>query len=118
MGHPIEGQVLLMAGARASVPVQRLPELVEQAQAHVRERRDRYERTRERIAGHEANYFPVPDDHWAEVGDDLGFEGREADAVRRAHETQFQRDGRRLDREDEFERTLEIRTVVAVYGLQ
>jgi len=113
--HPIEGQIVLLAGARASVPLDRLPGLLEQAQAYVRERRDEYTRSYERIEGaRECDYVCVEDGHWERVGTELGFDDRESDAVRRAHADQFTRDGRRLDREAGFESTLEIREVVAV----
>jgi len=113
--HPIEAQILLVAGAQASVPPSRLPDLVETAQSYVRDRRERYERTYERIEGaRDADYYCVESGYWAAVGEELGFEDREADAVRRAHTAQFERDGRRLDRESEFESTLELRAVVAV----
>lgn len=113
--HPIEAQIMLLAGARASVPPPRLPALVETAQSYVRDRREEYERTYERIAGaRDADYYCVEPDYWERLGAALGFEDREFDAVRRAHTAQFERDGRRLDRESEFASTLELRAVVAV----
>lgn len=113
--HPIEGQLLLAAGARASVPIHRVEGLVEEAQAYVEANRADYERTYERIAGaRDVDYYCVEDGFWTQAGEELGFDRREADAVRRAHEAQFTRDGRRLDRQSEFETTLELREIVAV----
>lgn len=113
--HPIEGQLLLAAGARASVPLHRVDGLVERAQGHVVANVDEYERTYERIEGtRDVDFYCVEEGFWARVGEALGFDPREADAVRRAHESQFLRDGRRLDRQSEFETTLELREIVAV----
>lgn len=113
--HPIEGQILMLAGARASVPVDRLPELVERAQSYVREHREAYARSYERIEGaRETDYLCVETGYWDRVGDELALDDRETDAVRRVHSDQFTRDGRRLDREAEFESTLDVREVVAV----
>jgi hypothetical protein len=113
--HPIEGQILLLAGSRASVPVNRLPDLVERAQSYVREHREEYARSYERIEGaREADYFCVEMGYWDRVGGELALDDRETDAVQRAHSDQFMRDGRRLDREREFETTLDVREVVTV----
>ena len=113
--HPIEAQLVLLAGSRASVPMDRLPTLIEAAQRHIDENRETYGRRYERIDGaRDATYFCVDDGFWDDLGPELGFNRRETDAVRRAHEAQFLRDGRRLDREAEFESTLELRDVVTV----
>lgn len=113
--HPIEGQIVLLAGARASVTLSRLSRLVGRAQRHVRERRDEYDRRCERIEGSDGLVYYLADaGHWDAVGGTLGFDDREADAVRRAHAEQFRRDGRRLDRGEEFDATLEIREPVAM----
>jgi hypothetical protein len=37
--HPIEAQIMMLAGARASVPPSRLPDLVETAQSYIRDQR-------------------------------------------------------------------------------
>jgi hypothetical protein len=113
--HPIEAQVLLVAGATASVPPERLSALVERAQRYVQPRQEAYERASERVAGTDGlAYYLVDAGHWADVGDDIDLDRRESDAVRRAHTEQFKRDGRRLDRSEEFETALEIREVVVV----
>jgi hypothetical protein len=113
--HPIEGQIVLVAGARASVTLTRLSGLVERAQRHVRGNRDEYDRQFERIEGpQDLVYYLADQDHWETVGEELGLDDRETDAVRRAHAEQFRRTGRRLDRLDEFETTMEIRDVVVM----
>ncbi|WP_254273387.1 hypothetical protein [Haloarcula marina] len=113
--HPIEAQLVLLAGTQASVPLDRLPDLLERAQTHIETRREEFERRYERISGaRDADYYCVGPEYWEAAGETLGFNRREWEAVRRAHEAQFSRDGRRLDREGEFESTLEIRSVVAV----
>lgn len=113
--HPIEGQILLLAGAQASVALPRVPSLVSQVQRHIDSRIETYNRTCERIDGpRAASYYLVAPGHWEQLGDEVGLNRREIDAVRRSHTEQFRRDGRRLDRSDEFEATLEIREVVAV----
>ena len=116
MGHDaIDGQAILVAGAKASVPPKRLPELVERAGADLRERRDDYRREFECI--HETPdraVFLVPSDHWEAVGDRLGFDRRERDAVRRAHVEQARRIGSETDRREEFESAFEIRDAVVL----
>ena len=116
MGHDaIDGQAILVAGAKASVPLKRLPELVERAGADLRERRDDYRREFECV--HETPdcaVFLVPSDHWEAVGDRLGFDRRERDAVRRAHVEQARRIGSETDRREEFESAFEIRDAVVL----
>jgi len=113
--HPIEGQILLLAGAQASVNLARLPDLVERVQDHIDSRIEEYDRRYERIDGPRGtSYYLADADHWERLGDDLDLDDRETDAVRRAHTEQFRRDGRRLDRTEEFETTIEIRDIVAV----
>jgi hypothetical protein len=112
---PIEGQVQLIAAAKASVPPQRVPELLNAVQADLAPRLDDYRRQYELVEETpEACTFLVPPDHWVEVGGRLGFERREIGAVRRAHEAQLRRMARREDRREEFETALEIRTAVVV----
>lgn len=113
--YPIEGQIVLLAGTQASVPLDRLPDLLEQVQTYLRANRATYDREYERISGpREADYVCAESGHWDTIGTELGLSDREQDAVRRAHAAQFERDGRRLDRGEEFEATLEIRDVLAV----
>lgn len=113
--HPIEGQVVLLAGAKASVSLARLSDLLVEAQEYLAEEVENYERRFERIDAHGGGvYFLATDDHWETLGTEIGFTKRELQAVARTHKAQFERDGRRMDRKDEFETTLEIRDVVAV----
>jgi len=113
--YPIEGQIVLLAGTQASVPLDQLPDLLGRVQTYLRANRATYDREYERISGpREADYVCAESGHWDSIGTELGLSDREQDAVRRAHVAQFERDGRRLDRSEEFETTLEIRDVLAV----
>ena len=105
-----------MAGAKASVTLPALSALLARGQRYVRDRRERYETRYERVTGPEdRRYYLTEKTHWAEVGEALDLGDRETDALRRVHAAQFRRAGRRLDRLEEFETTLEIRDVV-VFG--
>jgi len=113
--HPIEGQVVLLAGAQASVTLTHLSELLERVQHHVAESRAEYDRQYERIpASRDADYYLADRGRWDALGRQLELDDREVDAVRRTHAEQFRRDGRRQDRREEFETTLDIRDVVAI----
>lgn len=112
--HPIEGQVVLLAGAKASVPLSRLPDLLELVQEHLAERLADYRHQYECVHEDDLAAFLVPSDHWETLGAELDLDARETDAVRRAHEEQLLRIGRRTDRREEFEAALEIRTVVVI----
>lgn len=115
VAHPIEGQMLLLAGAQASVTLPHLSELVSRAHEYVTTRREEYLRRFERIDEEGGpSYCLVEASHWEEIGTALGLEEREIDALRRAHALQFRRAGRRLDRLEEFESAMEIRDVVVV----
>ncbi|QSW97884.1 hypothetical protein [Haloterrigena alkaliphila] len=114
-GEPIEGQILLLTAAKASVASTRLPELVERAQAHLAPERERYRQEYERVhAGDQREAFLVEWGHWDALGEALEASERELSAIRRAHEEQLLRIGRRTDREDEFETALEIREPVCI----
>lgn len=112
--HPIEGQIVLLAGAQASVTLEGLSELLAIVDSYLAEYRAYYESRFERIDGEQSVYYLAGTDHWNQLGSELHLTEREIDAVRRAHESQFTRDGRRLDREDEFETTLSIRCPVTI----
>jgi hypothetical protein len=115
MTAPIDGQVLLLVGAKASVGPGRVNELVERVHDHLRPRADEYAKRYEQVlAADGARYYLADADHWEQVGDELGFGEREVDAVRRAHSQQLLWAGRRADREDEFEAALDIRDAVVV----
>lgn len=113
--NPIDGQPLLLAAAKASVGGERLAPLVEAVQSYLGPQLDDYRRryetaheTDERVA------FFVPEDHWADLGEQFDFAQREWDAVRRAHEEQLLFDGRDADRREEFDTALEVRGVVVI----
>lgn len=113
--HPIDGSTLLIAGAKASVPVERLPDLLVAAQGHLGPRRDAYERRYELLdETPDAKTFLAEPGHWRDVGAALDWEPREADAAARAHAEQVKRRGRELGRAAEFETALEIREAVVV----
>jgi hypothetical protein len=113
--HPIEGQIVLLAGAKASVSLTRLSDLLADVQGHLAARTDEYQRQFEHIdARGDGVYVLAEGGHWETLGSELDFTKREAQAVSRTHKAQFERDGRRMSREKEFETTLEIRDVLAV----
>ena len=112
---PIDGQLLVLTAAKASVPFDRLVELVETTAQDLAARKPIYERQYERAIRTETfdAYF-VESDHWNEIGSRLELSPREVDGVRRAHEEQLGRVGRESDRAEEFERAMEIRSVVVI----
>lgn len=114
-GEPIEGQILLLAAARASVPPQHLPDLVDRAQAELGTRIESYARRYE-VAYETADVvaFFVESGHWAELGAELGFDRREHEAVARAHRDQLLRAGRERGRHAEFETALEVREAAVI----
>ena len=113
--HPIDGGAVLIAGAKASVPLERLPPLLEAAQDHLAPRKADYERGYECVHadGDRLTFFAEPG-HWRALGDELGFQPREADAIARAHAEQVRRIGQRSGRSAEFETALEIREAVVI----
>jgi hypothetical protein len=114
-GGPIDGQILLLTAAKASVSPQRLPDLVDLVQADLEPRFDEYARQYEvAFERDDAAAFFVPEGHWEAIGDRMDFERLETDAVRRAHHEQLVRRGRRDDRLEEFESALEIRDCVLI----
>lgn len=107
---PIDGQVVVLTAAKASVPPSRLPELLSAVQADLGPRIETYRERYERVAGTDgAALFFVDEDHWPAVGDRLGLGRRETDAVRRAHNEQLRRFGLSAGRREEIETALEIR---------
>lgn len=112
---PLDGDVLVLAGAKASVSPDRLPELVRRAQERLGPRLDEFERAYETVhADEERVVFLVSTGFWSDVGAELGFESREADALRRAHGQQLRRIGSETDRREEFVTALEIREALVV----
>lgn len=115
VSHPIEGQVFLLAGTKASVPLERLSTLLEQVQDHLGPRVAEYERRYECVYDRNDTYaFLVEPGHWTDVGSDLDLTQREADALARTHAEQVSRLGKDLGRRDEFETALEIREAVVI----
>lgn len=112
---PIEGEALLLAGAKASVAIPRLPQLAQAVQAalgpRVDELRTQYELVHETD---DAAAFFVEEGFWDDLGATLELQDRETDAARRAHTEQLRRFGRELGRTEEFETALEIREAVVV----
>ncbi|WP_276298944.1 hypothetical protein [Halorussus lipolyticus] len=113
--NPIEGQVLVLTAAKASVSGERVPELVAEARRELEPRGDELRRKYERVHADDVReIFLAPGEFWAEVGDDMGWERREEEAVARAHAEQLLRVGRRENREAEFETALEVREAVVI----
>lgn len=113
-GDPIDGQILLLASAKAGVGT-RLPALVDDAQTYLAEHAADYRRRYETfLATADYEVLLVDPDHWERVGGELGFDDREVDAVRRAHEEQARRAAKHADRVDEFETALDLRQAVVL----
>ena len=111
----IDGAVLLLAAGKARLDPERLPDLVERAAAHLRDRRTAYRRRYERVLTDDTREIYFADrDHGTGLGDELDLDGPEVDAVRIAHEEQLRHLGRAADREEEFDHALEIRDPVVV----
>jgi hypothetical protein len=113
--YPIDGQVLMLTAAKASVGPGALPGLLARVQRHLGPETDEYRRRYE--LAHEGDrraVFFVEPNHWEAVGEELRFGRRETDAVRRAHEEQLRRVGSETDRREEFETALELRTAAVI----
>lgn len=114
-GGPIDGNALVLAAAKASVSGERLPDLVDRVQAYLGSRLPVYGRRYERVhEDDEQAVFFVEEGHWAELGEQLGFEEREWASVRRAHEEHLSRLGSGLERRQEFDAALDVREVVVI----
>lgn len=113
--HPIDGQVVLLAAAKASVPGSRLPELLERAQDELASELDDYRRRYELAVETDERYcFFVPADHWEGFGEEHGLDRREHGAIRRTHEEQLKRLGKDEDRRAEFETALDVRSAAVI----
>lgn len=113
--HPIHGEPMLIAAAKGSVGPERLSPLLDRVQSVLADREADYRRRFELATEtSDAALFFVEPDHWATLGEELGLNDREVDAVRRAHETHVLFDARRNDRRQEVETALEVREVVVV----
>ena len=112
---PIDGQVFMLAAAKASVNPQTLSELLGRIQNDLDGRRDTYRREFERVVESDGReVFLVPTGHWETIGDRLGFSERERKAVARTHAEQLRRLGSEAGRDEEFETALEIREAVVI----
>ena len=113
MAHPVEGTPFMLAAARASVPPQRLSELLAAAESTLDG--DWYDRRYERaLATDGSDAYFVETGHWAEVGEEQGWNRREQEAVARAHREQLLHAGKSAGRREEFETALELREAVVV----
>jgi hypothetical protein len=113
--NPIEGDVLVLTAAKASVGGQRVPDLVAAVRREIEPRADDFRRQYECV--HEDDVrtvFLAPEGFWEDVGEELGLSRREYEAVARAHAEQLLRLGEREDRREEFETALEVREAVVV----
>lgn len=113
--YPIEGAALVTTAALASVPAERLPELLARVQADLGPRIDAYRRRYERIAADsDREAFLVEPDHWESIAARLDLSDRERDAAVRAHEAAVARVGGDGRTREEFETALEIRSGVVI----
>ena len=113
--NPIEGDVLVLTAAKASVSGERVPDLVAQARRELEPRAEDLRRRYERVHADDVReIFLAPEEFWTEVGEDPDWSRREREAVARAHAEQLRRVGRREDRESEFETALEVREAVVI----
>jgi hypothetical protein len=113
--NPIDGEPMLVAAAKASVPASRLPELLETAQETLGGRLEAYRRGYEcALEGDRYEAFYVEVSHWEDLGEELGFSRRDRDAVARAHREQLLWASRDADRRAEVESALDLREVVVV----
>lgn len=113
---PIDGQVFMLAAAKASVGPGSLSDLLARVQTDLVDRIDAYRREFEQVGYDDGDreVFLVPADHWESVGERLGFGRRETRAVARTHAEQLRRIGSDTGRREEFETALEIRQAVVV----
>lgn len=113
--HPIEGTPFMLAAASASVPPQRLSELLTAAQAHLADQRDTYRRRYERpLATDDFEAFLVDEGHWAEIGETFEWRRRDHEAVARAHREQLLHAGKTAGRREEFDTALDLREPVLI----
>ncbi len=115
VGEPIDGEILLLTSAKASVAPSRLPELINLVQDHLETDIRRFRKTTECIFEEPDRVaFLIEGGFWDRLGTDLELDDREIDAVRRAHTEQLRRIGRKIERHDEFETALEIRDPIFI----
>lgn len=113
-GDPIEGTVLVLVTAQAAVG-ERVPDIVDDVQAHLGPRLDEYRRRYEVIEEtDDAVVVLAPDGHLETVGDELDLNDREVDAVRRAHTEQARRIAREAGDEAAVDAATEIRDPLVI----
>lgn len=113
-GDPIEGTVLVLVTAQAAVG-ERVPDLIDDVQAHLGPRLETYRRRYEVLEEtDDAVVVLAPDGHLDTVGDELDLDDREVDAVRRAHAEQARRIAREAGDEAAVETATEIRDPVVI----
>jgi len=113
--NPVEGQVLVLTAAKASVSGRRVPDLVAEARRELQPRADDLRRRYECVYEDDVRaIFLAPEGFWDEVADDRGWNDRERDAVARAHAEQLLRVGRLEGRHREFQAALDLREAVVV----
>ncbi len=114
-GEPIDGNALLLAAAQASVSGQRLPTLVDRAQTLLQTRLSTYRRRYEQVyTDNTQAVFFVETGHWETLGDEIGLDRRERDALRRVHAEHLKQLGSDLGRREEFETALELREAIVI----
>jgi hypothetical protein len=112
---PIDGPVILYTCAVASIPARAMAPVLREVQAHLHPQQRHYARHWEcAIDAPTRAIYLVEPGHWDTIGSELSFDRREQDAVERAHRRQLLMAGRAVDRRDEFETALEIRTAVVI----
>jgi hypothetical protein len=112
---PIDGPVILYTCAVASIPARAMGPLLREVQAHLHPQQQRYARHWEcAIDAPTRAIYLVEPGHWDTIGAAVSLDRREQDAVERAHRRQLVAAGRGVDRRDEFETALEIRTAVVI----
>ena len=112
---PFDGPTLVKTGLKASIGPSVLPRLLRRAQRLLSEQIDMFHRQHERVhTDEERVVFLANQNYWTHLGAELGFNERETDAVRRAHEAQLLRIGDETGRSEEFETAMEIRQSVVI----
>ncbi len=113
--EPINGPVVKITAAKASIAAERVLPLLDRVQDHLDHRAATIAREYELAYKQQgqAGYF-VDEAFWQAVGARVDLDRRELDAVRRAHNEQLRHAGRRQGRRAEIESALEIRDCVLV----
>jgi hypothetical protein len=114
-GGPLKGNALILGAAKGSVSGERLPDLADRAQVFLEPRLPEYGRTYECVYEDENEaVFLAEEGHWAEIGEEMGLDDREWQALCRTHAEHLKQLGGELDRRAEFESALELREPVVI----